>query len=268
MRRKIFLFSMLLAVIAIIVTSGLITVASYYDFFEAIKQEVIAETSYISMGYRLAGEDYLENLSHQTGHRLTLISADGTVIHDSAENSEQMNNHLDRPEVQDALANGTGESTRFSDTAREQTYYYALLLEDGLVLRMSSTTASIFASYNGIFWIVALIALLAFAVSAGVASLITKRIVQPINTIDLDYPENNVVYDEIVPLLKRIREQRGQIENQISELNRERREFAAITENMNEGFLVLSRTGKVLSFNKSAMLFSNLILPVLMATIF
>ena len=253
MRRRIFLFSVQLAVIAIIVTSVLVTVASYHDFFEAIKQEVVAETSYISAGYELVGDRYLEILKHHTGHRLTIISADGIVIHDSAQNNERMDNHLDRPEVQAALLNGIGESTRYSNTSREQTYYYAKLLANGSVLRMSSTTASIFDSYDGIFWIVILIIVCVFAVSMAIASLVTRRIVRPINAINLDYPENNVVYDEITPLLKRIKEQRNQIENQIRELDRGRREFTAITENMDEGFLVLGRSGNILSFNKSAM---------------
>ena len=253
MRRRILVFSVLISTIAIIATSILVTVASYHDFFAAIKKEVVAEASYISTGYEHAGKDYLESLLHQTGHRLTLISPDGMVIHDSMENSERMDNHLARPEVQDAFRNGTGESTRYSDTAREQTYYYALLLEDGLVLRMSSTTASIIDSYDNAFWVVGLIMLFVFAASVILASLITRRIVRPINAINLEYPENNVVYDEIIPLLKRIKEQRGQIERQIGELDRGRREFAAITENMNEGFLVLNRSGNVLSYNKSAM---------------
>ena len=252
MRRKILLFSVLLAIIAIIVTALLVTAASYRDFFEAIKKEVMAEAHYISMGYELAGEDYLINLKHQTGHRLTVISTDGMVIHDSSENSNQMNNHLSRPEVQSALRNGTGESTRYSDTSREQTYYYAILLADDSVLRMSSTTSSILDSYDGIFWIVALIAICVLTVSIFIASLLTRRIVRPINAIDLDHPENNTVYDEIIPLLKRIKDQRIQIERQIAELDRGRREFEAITGNMNEGFLVLGRSGNILSYNKSA----------------
>ena len=252
MRRKILLFSVLLAIVAIIVTSVLITVASYHDFSVAIKHEIIAEASYIGAGYELAGIDYLEGLQHPKWHRLTLIANDGTVIHDSSGNSALMDNHRDRPEVRDALQNGVGESNRFSNTMREQTYYYAILLKDGSVLRMSSTTSSSLTSYDRIFWIVALIVLLVFAVSVVIASFVTRRIVRPINTIDLEHPERNVVYDEIVPLLNRIKEQHNQIESYIVELKRSRREFVAITENMNEGFLVLGRSGNILSYNKSA----------------
>ena len=253
MKRKIFLFSALLAGISVIVTSILVTLAGYDDFFEAIKQEVVAEAAYIRAGYELADEDYLKALEYRSGHRLTVISPEGTVLYDSAESPERMGNHLNRPEVQGALANGTGEITRYSDTIREQTYYYALLLDDGSVLRMASTTASIFASYDRLFWMVALIALLVFLVSAFIASLLTHRIVRPINSMDLEHPENNEAYDELVPLLKRIKEQRNQIDRQMRELDRGRREFAAITENMSEGFLVIDRNGTVLSNNKSAM---------------
>ena len=253
MKRRIFLFSALLAGISVIATSILVTLIAYEDFFAGIKLEVAAEASYIRAGYELAGEEYLQALDHRSGHRLTVISPDGTVLHDSAESPERMGNHLTRPEVQGALAGGIGESTRYSDTIREQTYYYAVLLADGAVLRMSSTTASIFASYDQLFWMVTLIALLVIIISACIASLLTRRILNPINNIDLEHPEDSEAYDELVPLLKRIMEQRGQIDSQIRELDRGRREFSAITENMNEGFLVIDRNGKVLSHNKSAM---------------
>jgi len=253
MKRRIFLFSAMLAGVAVIVTSILATIVAYDDFFDGIKLEVMAEAAYIKDGYTLAGEEYLDALEHRAGHRLTIISGDGAVLHDSAESPEHMSNHLDRPEVRGALADGVGESTRYSDTIRERTYYYAVRLDNGTVLRMSSTTASIFASYDRLLWMVALIAIIVFLVSAFIASLLTRRIVQPINSIDLERPENNEAYDELVPLLKRIKEQRGQIDGQIRELDRGRREFAAITENMSEGFLVIDRNGKVLSHNKSAM---------------
>ena len=252
MKRRIFLFSALLAGISVIATSILVTLIAYEDFFAGIKLEVAAEASYIRAGCELAGEDYLQALDHRSGHRLTVISPDGTVLYDSAESPERMGNHLTRPEVQGALAGGIGESTRYSDTIREQTYYYAVLLADGAVLRMSSTTASIFASYDQLFWMVTLIALLVILVSACIASLLTRRILNPINNIDLEHPEDSEAYDELVPLLKRIMEQRGQIDSQKRELDRGRREFSAITENMNEGFLVIDRNGKVLSHNKSA----------------
>jgi len=253
MKRRIFLFSALLAGAAVVVTALLVTWAAYGDFFQGIQQEVEAETAYIRAGYALAGEPYLHSLDYKPGHRLTVIAPDGTVLYDSAERPERMGNHLSRPEVQAALAGGTGESTRYSDTIRQQTYYYAVLLEDGAVLRLSSTMSSIFAAMSSLLWMVLLIALPVLAASALIASLLTRRIVKPINNLDLEHPERSEAYDELVPLLKRIREQRGQIDSHIRELDHGRREFAAITENMSEGFLVVDRGGRVLSFNTSAM---------------
>ena len=253
MRRRIFLLSALLAGLSVLVTAIFISWAGYDDFFEGIQHEVEAEAGYICAGYALAGEGYLDALDHPIGHRLTVIAPDGTVLHDSAEKPERMDNHLSRPEVQGALAGGAGESTRYSDTIREQTYYYAVLLEDGSVLRLSTTTASIFAAMGQLLWMAALIVLLVLGAAALVASRMTLRIVRPINSLDLEHPEHGEVYDELLPLLRRIREQRGKIDSQMAALDQGRREFAAITDHMREGFLVLDRTGGVLSYNKSAL---------------
>jgi two-component system phosphate regulon sensor histidine kinase PhoR len=230
----------------------LITLAAHNDFFNVIKNEVKMEAEYIRAGYELSGASYLESLDDQSGHRLTLILPDGSVSYDSRGNAAGMDNHLNRPEVKEAFDCGSGESRRVSDTFSEETYYYAVLLDEGSVLRISSTTASIFTSFGRLVWIAVLIAVSVFAVSSFIASRLTRRIVKPINALDLEYPENNAVYEELVPLVKRIREQRSLIDAQILEHDRGRREFEAITENMSEGFLVLDISGKALSYNKSA----------------
>lgn len=253
MKRKIFLFSALLTGMSVLLTSIIILVAAYNDFFHTIKQEIAAEVSYIRSGIELSGMDYLTQIEPSQRHRLSIIAPDGTVLFDSAGNPAAMDNHRNRPEIQAALTSGSGESTRFSDTLRVQTYYYAVLMSDGSVLRMASATDSVLASYDQLFWLVTLVAVAAFLLCAIIASLATRKIVRPINSIDLDNPEHSVVYDEIVPLLTRIKNQRNQIKQQMDELNRQRAEFSAITENMNEGFLVLDGDGTVLSFNKSAM---------------
>ncbi|MEA5059084.1 MAG: ATP-binding protein [Candidatus Pelethousia sp.] len=257
MKRNIFLFSAFLAGLAVLVSSILITLAAYQDFFRTIKQEVAAEAAYIRTGIEFAGAAYLERMDPQSHHRITVIAADGTVLFDSMSDPGEMDNHLDRSEVQAALATGMGESTRFSDTLQEQTYYYAVRLADGSVLRVASFMDSAIASYSRLLWLVALIAAGVFLLCAGIASLVTRRIVRPINTLDLDHPENNVVYEEIVPLLMRIKKQRSEIGRQMEELDRRRMEFSAITENMNEGFLILNQNGKVLSYNKSALKLLN-----------
>lgn len=253
MKRKIFRFAALLAALAVLISSVLITAAAYNDFFRTIKREVAAQASYIRLGLELGGEAYLSQIERRTGHRLTLIAADGTVLFDSVSDPAQMDNHLSREEVREALETGAGESTRYSSTLREQTYYSAVKLSDGSILRVASSMDSVLASYNSLFWLVALIALAVTALSAFIASLVTRHIVRPINALDLDHPENSAIYDELVPLLSRIKEQRGEIGRQMAELDQRRAEFSAITENMDEGFLILNREGKVLSHNKSAL---------------
>ncbi|MDF2838477.1 MAG: domain S-box, partial [Evtepia sp.] len=257
MKRKIFLFSMLLALISVILTSIVITITTYNHFFHTIKQEIALEATYLRPGIEHFGTDYLSQIEVHQGHRLTIIAPDGTVFYDSSTDPAQMDNHRNRPEVQAALSSGVGESTRYSDTLREQTYYYAILLGDGSVLRLASATESVIATYDQLFWLVVLIAIIAFLLAAAIASLATRKIVRPINNIDLDNPEHSVVYDEIVPLLTRIKNQRNQIKLQIEELNRQRAEFSTVTENMNEGLLVLDGDGTVLSYNKSAMKLLN-----------
>ena len=258
MRRRILLFAALLSGLSVVVTSLLITLLSYNHFYAAIQREVRAQASYVRSGVAVGGAEFLARLEQQPGHRVTVVDPTGRVLFDSISNPAQMDNHLDRPEIKAAFASGTGESTRYSGTLGERTYYYAVGLADGSVLRLSGTTASILASYRRLFWMVALIAAAVFFLSSVVASLVTRRIVRPINALDLDRPEDSLIYDELVPLLTRLQKQRGQIERQMQALDRGRREFTAITENMREGFLVLDREGKVLSYNKSALRFLNI----------
>lgn len=257
MRRKIFYFSAILAGISVLLTSILVTNATYNDFYKTLKREVAAEASYLSSGLALSGMDYLNHVETQLGHRLTLISSDGTVLYDSVSNPALMDNHLSRPEVQAALTSGSGESTRDSDTLRERTYYYALLMDDGSVFRISSATSTVLASYDRLFGLVVLVTISGFLFAALIASFTTKKIMHSINTIDLDHPEQNETYEEIVPLLTRINTQRNQIQQQLEELRRQREEFVAVTDNMKEGLLILEGNGTILSYNKSALKLLN-----------
>ena len=253
MKRKIFLFSALLAGLSVLVTSILITFAAYQDFSRTMQLEVRATASYLHRSMEQYGAAYLDDLQLQRGHRVTIIAADGSVLYDSKADSSSMDNHKDRPEVQAALQSGRGESTRFSDTLREQTYYYALRLSDGSVFRMASASSSVITSYDRLFWVVTLVVIGGFMFSAAIASFVTRKIVSPINQIDLDHPEQHAAYDEIVPLLSRIQKQRTQISKQMEALSRQRAEFTAITEHMNEGLLILDGDGTVLTYNKSAL---------------
>ncbi|MBP1758108.1 MAG: walK, partial [Firmicutes bacterium] len=186
MRRKIFFSTALLSVSAVLITAALITLAAYQDSFSAVKSQV--RSNCLSLQSELSNWEIseLSKLKAVTGHRLTLISPDGMVLYDSSRNSSNMENHLNRPEIQSALNQGYGEDIRFSDTLREQTYYYAVLLADGSILRVSDTTASVLASFDQLFGLMLTIVVVVGLAAILMASYLTRRIVHPINSIDLD----------------------------------------------------------------------------------
>lgn len=252
MKRRFFRFSALLAALSVLLTSVLVTMAAHRGFSVEIRREVQADATYLSAGISLYGIDYLSRMTLMPGHRITLIAPDGEVRYDSRSKPETMENHADRPEVREAMETGTGEDTRVSDTLRDQTYYYALRLTDGSVFRMGSATASVLAVYDKLFFLVLLIVLFGCLVSALISSRMTKKLIRPINEIDLDAPEQSPAYEEIVPLLSRIRVQQEQIGRQTRELDRQCMHLATITESMDEGLLVLDAQGVLLSCNKSA----------------
>lgn len=252
MRKKIFANMCLTSLITVVLTTLLITAVYYGDFEARMKEEVRAETGYVQTAIEQAGPKYINELSN-IQNRITIIESDGTVLFDNHADPASMENHSERPEVVRALTGGAGEDTRISNTLSKQTFYYAVKLEGGQVLRVASTTDTVLS---------ALLSLLPWVLAAGVAaavitavfsSLLTKNIVAPINRLDLDNPEENVIYEEFSPLLTRIGKQNQIIAEQIRSLKEKQEEFASITENMNEGFLVLDRSTDILSYNTGAL---------------
>lgn len=222
----------------------------YRYFGNQIELELKKEASYLSKGVELEGENYLKSIKNADS-RVTYIDEDGTVIYDSEADASLMENHAHREEVQEAAAHGNGSSIRMSKTLSEQTIYYAVRLDDGKILRISSTQFSIFALlYNlllPMFWIIVLMVIL----SGVIASKVSKKVVDPINNLDLEHPEENQVYEEVGPLLSRIYKQNRQIREQIELAGRKQEEFSIITENMQEGLLVIDRYTIILSGNSS-----------------
>jgi two-component system phosphate regulon sensor histidine kinase PhoR len=163
-----------------------------------------------------------------------------------------MENHLNRPEIQQALQNGIGEAARMSETIGRQTFYHAVRLDDGGVLRVASTTGIVYATIMACIPYTLLAIAAITALSALVAGWRTKRIIKPINQLNLDDPLQNDVYAELSPLLTRIERQYRKIGAQMEELQKKQDEFSAITGNMSEGLIVLNRNGAILSINKSA----------------
>lgn len=241
------------ALITILLSVLLITVVYYGDFESRMKTEVRTETGYLQAALNASGDEYLQSLQDVPQNRITLIAPDGSVRYDNQADETSLENHGGRPEVKAALSGGAGESTRISDTISKQTYYYAVRLENGDVLRVASTTDTVFSAILGLLPWLLLVAVAVAAATALLAGFLTKRIVAPINSLDLEHPGDNACYDEISPLLSKINRQGETIARQIQSLQEKQEEFSFITENMSEGFLVIDRATEILSYNTSAL---------------
>lgn len=213
--------------------------------------ELRREVAYIGALVEREGLSELKDLA-DSSVRVTWINQDGAVLYDSVAAKETMENHADRKEVREALTNGTGESERYSATLLEKTWYYALRLDDGTVIRLSVQDLSVFAVFHTIAYPLVLILVLVGGVSLFFAFRTAKMITKPINEIDLKHPDRAEVYEELTPLLHRIAVQNKEIYRQMAELKRRKEEFDTITANMQEGLLVLDAEGDVLSHNEGA----------------
>ena len=250
MRGKIFRYTFLtgIAILVLCVTLFSVVLHKYYE--RQIFNSLSAEASYVSQGLTALGEDYF--LDFSSPDRVTWVASDGHVLYDSAAQASTMENHLNREEIREAMETGSGQSTHFSDTMMQKTLYYAKLLSDGTVLRISCTQRTVMAMLlrmaGPITWAVGLVVLLSGLLAYGLAQQITR----PINAMDLDVPEIRPAYPELQPLALRLQEQNRTIRRQMEELSLRQREFSAITENMGEGFLLLDQKKNMLSGNHSA----------------
>ena len=225
-----------------------------YEHYSNLQTEQLKETaSYIEQGYEAAGQSYLETL-HTGTNRVTLIAEDGTVLYDSQEQDvSQMGNHADREEVQQAEQDGVGFSRRFSSTMSKETVYYAVRLSDQSVLRVSVEYRSLFAMM-GVLLMQALFILLVMLILALLVSYqLTKKIVKPINTLDLEHPEQVSTYEELDPLLCKLASQNREIVQKMDILRQQQYEFSMITEHMQEGLFVIDHAYTILTCNQSAM---------------
>ena len=242
----------LLALVTILLSSLLVTIVYYANSDARMKSEVREETRFVRGAVELSGQDYLATVEN-TANRITLIDTDGTVLYDNQADPATMENHSDREEFQEASTAGAGEATRISDTIAEQTFYYAVKLQNGQVLRVAATTDSVFAAVLAVLpWILGVEVLVAVC-TVLFSNFLTKKIVAPINRLDLDHPADNEIYDELSPLLGKISRQNEVIAQQMKSLREKQEEFTSITENMSEGFLVLDNNTDILSYNTSAL---------------
>jgi two-component system phosphate regulon sensor histidine kinase PhoR len=256
----------LLSGFSIVLTAALIHFSVYWGFSERMKEEASVEIEFALAGIRAAGRSYLDTLSAsppRAAHpRITLIAPDGEVLFDNEYEALRMENHADRPEVRAARERRTGESERFSSTLEKQTYYRAALLDDGSVLRVAVSADSAAASALSLMPLILAIVFGIFIIAVIIASRITRRIVRPINALNLETPEENSVYDELSPLLLRIKTQNDQIKRQLEELRKQRLEEGAITDSMREGLLLLDAEGRIISCNRSALKLLGIDTPV------
>lgn len=251
MTEKIFR-SIMLAVGGVLLASLLIIMGCLYEYFGGIQEKQLwTELDMAIAGVEVSGMGYFDMLSEDS-NRLTWIAADGTVLYDGQADHNTMENHAERAEVRDAWMLGEGQSERYSVTLLEKTVYCAKRLSDGSVLRISISTAGMVALVLGMLQPMCVVLTLALIFSLWLANRLAKRIVEPLNTLDLDYPLENQTYDEIAPLLRRISQQNKQINAQLLELQQKRDEFTQITDGMREGLVLLDNKGYVFSINPAA----------------
>ena len=251
MTSKIFRSTVLVAVIVLLCSLSVVMGVLYNHFTGVQVAQLKAELSLAVTGTEQYGNAFLENVEAER-FRVTWIDADGTVLFDTQVDQTTMENHADCEEIQEALATGVGSAVRTSTTLTEQTYYEAQRLKDGTVLRISANQQSAWALMIGLLWPVVLIAVFAIALSAFLARRMATKIVEPLNELDLEQPLKNDVYEEISPLLHRIHRQHNQIKAQMDEMRRKADEFAQITGNMQEGLVLLSSEGSLISINPAA----------------
>ena len=251
MTKKIFQ-SIIIVAATVLLASLTIILGVFYDYFGNIqKRQLTDELNLAAVSVAKDGVDYLEQL-HSDHYRLTWIDTDGTVLYDTETGNEELENHKDRAEVKAAFEKGIGESTRYSATLMEKTRYYAKRMEDGTVLRISARYATTGLLILGMLQPIIFIIIGALILSGVLASRLARKIVEPLNNLDLENPLENETYEEISPLLNRINRQSSEISRQLRKLEEKTDEFNQITENMMEGLVLLENKGIVLSINPAA----------------
>lgn len=220
-----------LTALSILVTFFAASVVMYQKYNSYMRQDVKNESQYLRYVLEYMGEEYLtQKAADITSSRVTIFQENGTVAFDSKTDASSMENHKDRPEVKAAQKKGEGEMVRISETLSEQTFYYAVELEDGKILRVGKTTDSVLTTLLSSFTLMGLLLIAVLGLAFAVVERQTKKLIDPINRLDLEHPLEHVEYEELRPLLNRVDEQNKQIAKQVEELKQAeavRREFSA-----------------------------------------
>ena len=247
------IFRAILAVaVAVLFASVIIITGVVYGYFGNIERERLADEAQIAAAaFEEGGTEFLARINPEN-YRITIIDTDGTVTFDTDKEPSELENHADREEVIEAEKNGMGESTRYSSTLTEKTLYCAKRLSDGRVLRVSTSYATVALLMLGIPQPILVVIIIAVAVSAFLANKLAKKIVKPINELDLEKPLENKTYEELKPLLIRLDDLHSEVSEQLRKLRQKTDEFTQTTENMKEGLILLDENCEILSINPAA----------------
>ena len=247
MTKKIFSYCFLVGAVALLLCAGVFFGLQYRQIIDDSSAALRQEAVFVAHGVTQKGIDFLKDLDSEV--RVTWMDESGNVRYDTQET--QLLNQKDLTEVQAALQNGEGQAIRKSASEGVTNIYHALRTEDGSIVRLSTQIGAVHTaliSISPILWVFVLVLTLAGLLSSRAA----KQIVQPINELNLDHPEQTPVYSELSPLVSRLQELRLTNDEQLEALHRQQKEFTALTDSMSEGFLLMDRSGKVLSANACA----------------
>lgn len=251
MTKRIF-YNILVVAICVFFTSVLVFMTVLYDYFSSVQQsQMRVQLDFVSQGVLHEGIDYFSGLDEKK-YRITWIGTDGSVLYDSASEVGEMENHFEREEVKSALVDGYGNSSRYSATLTERYLYSAKRLTDGTVLRISVAQNSLLVLIYGMIQPICVIFAVAIILSIVLASRLSKKIVKPLNDLNLDEPLSKEEYEELKPLLYKLDMQQRQIHNQTIQLKQKQIEFETLTKGMEEGLVLLDSKGFILSINPAA----------------
>ena len=247
------IFRSIVSVAMVVLVASLFIASSFlYDYFNRSQvNQLKEELTLVAENVDKVGTEYFENFDSSI-FRFTLVSSDGSVLYDSQAKAGEMENHLEREEISEALKDGSGSSARYSSTLTERTFYEATRLENGNVLRISVSQITVGALILGMLPAICAIILISVVVALIMSHKMAKSIVKPLNELDLENPAENETYEELTPILTKINKQHKQITRQMRELKQKSDEFEQITASMNEGLVLLDKKGIVLSINAAA----------------
>lgn len=258
MNKKIFRSSLLTVCLVLAATIALIMGLLFHFFEKQIQKELANEAGFLAHALENEGAGYFDSFDNKNNklagnNRITWIDENGTVLFDSRADVSELDNHADRDEIKTAMKEGKGMSTRYSKTLTEKTVNYAIRLSDGSILRVSTEQYTVVTILMGMLQPILFIMFVALILTLVLSARVSKAIIEPINKLDLEVPENNETYEELTPLLRKIADQKETIGEQLADARKKQKEFNLITENMSEGFLVIDADANLLTYNSAAL---------------